>query len=176
MANVVLLAAFLSLLKIFNGNFLASTRLVFALGRRGLISPVLGRIHQRFRTPTAAVALVAALTASASFLGDAVLVPVTEVGSLAVGAGWLSACVAYLLRARRGEEATGTTSAWIGAAIGVAIILMKTLPGLPGSFTSHEWIAFAAWTGLGLALWWRRDRRGTGGAAASGDKATGMGS
>ena len=175
MANVILLAAFLSLLKIFNGNFLAATRLVFALGRRGLVSPVLGTVHETFRTPTVAVALVAAFTASASFLGDAVLVPVTEVGSLAVGAGWLSACAAYLLRARRGEEATGTTSAWIGAAVGVAIILMKTLPGLPGSFTSHEWIAFAAWTGLGLALWWRRDRRGPGGAAPRGDSTPGLG-
>ena len=163
LANVVLLTAFLSLLKIFNGNFLAATRLVFALGRRGLVSPALGIVHERFRTPAAAVALVAVLTASATFLGDAVLVPVTEVGSLAVGAGWLSACAAYLLRARRGEEASGTASAWIGAAVGVAIILMKTVPGLPGSFTSHEWLAFVAWTGLGLALWRRRHRQGRAG-------------
>ena len=33
--------------------------------------------------------------------GDAILVPVTEVGSLAVGVGWLSACAAYIARRRR---------------------------------------------------------------------------
>ena len=47
---------------------------------------------------------MAALTAAAAMFGDAILVPITEVGSLAVGVGWLSACVAYLLR-RRGYPA-----------------------------------------------------------------------
>jgi len=44
---------------------------------------------------------MAILTGVSAFMGDALLVPVSEVGSLAVGVGWLSACVAYLARSRR---------------------------------------------------------------------------
>ena len=39
------------------------------------------------------------------------------------------------------------------SAVSVAIILMKIVPGVPGSFTRAEWLAFATWTALGLVFW-----------------------
>lgn len=155
-ADLILLAAFLSLVKVFNGNFLAATRLLFALGRRGLVHPALARVHPAFGTPGVAVGLMTLLTAAASFLGDAVLVPVSEVGSLAVGVGWFSACAAYVARSRGGE---GRLAAWAGAAVSLAIVLMKVVPDVPGSFTGAEWIAFGVWCALGLGFWFARERR-----------------
>src|SRR5256885_1455477 len=90
-AQLILFGAFLSLLKIFNGNFVASTRMLYALGRRGLVHPSLGAVHASFGTPAVAIGLMAVLTVAAAMFGDAILVPVTEVGSLAVRGGWLSA-------------------------------------------------------------------------------------
>lgn len=153
-ANVILLGAFLSLVKVWNGNFLAATRLAFAIGRRGLVHPALGRVHPAYGTPTVAIALMTAVTVAATFLGDAVLVPVSEVGSLAAGVGWLSACVSYLRRGTPG--AAGRAAAAVGAAVSLAIVAMKVVPGIPGSFTYAEWIALAAWSGLGLAFWLAR--------------------
>jgi hypothetical protein len=43
--------------------------------------------------------------------------------------------------------------AWFGALVSVLIIAMKVVPGVPGSFTHAEWIAFIAWTALGLLFW-----------------------
>jgi hypothetical protein len=117
-------------------------------------------VHPIHGTPVVAIVLMALLTAAAAMFGDAILVPITEVGSLAVGVGWLSACVAYLLR-RRGGSADASSSAamaWVGCAVATAIILMKVVPSVPGSFTRPEWIAFAAWSGLGLAFWGLRPR------------------
>jgi hypothetical protein len=48
--------------------------------------------------------------------------------------------------------------AWLGAAVAMAIVLMKVVPGVPGSFTRAEWIAFAAWSGFGLLFWLTRRR------------------
>src|SRR5204863_2722410 len=84
-AQLILFGAFLSLLKIFNGNFVAATRMLYAIGRRNLVHPSLGRVHPAFGTPVVAISLMAALTAAAAMFGDAILVPITEVGSLAVG-------------------------------------------------------------------------------------------
>ena len=92
---------------------------------------------------------MAALTAAASFLGDALLVPITEVGSLAVGVGWLSACVAWLLRAHDEPR----WAAWAGAAVSVVFISMKVLPFVPGSFSAAEWIALGGWLALGWGFW-----------------------
>src|SRR5919109_4570888 len=51
-AQLVLFGAFLSLLKIFNGNFVAATRMLYAMGRRNLVHPWLGRVHAMHGTPS----------------------------------------------------------------------------------------------------------------------------
>jgi amino acid transporter len=152
-AQLILFGAFLSLLKIFNGNFVAATRMLYALGRRNLVHPSLGRVHAAFGTPVVAISLMAALTMGAAMFGDAILVPITEVGSLAVGVGWLSACAAYLARRERHESALMASA---GVAVSVAIILMKVIPLVPGSFTRAEWTAFVAWSAVGLVFWFLR--------------------
>ena len=149
-AQLILFGAFLSLLKIFNGNFVAATRMMYAIGRRNLVHPALGRVHPVFGTPTVAIALMGALTIAAAMFGDAILVPVTEVGSLAVGIGWLSACAAYLAR-RDADEPTGM--AVVGSLVAASIVLMKAIPQVPGSFTAAEWTAFVGWSGLGVLFW-----------------------
>jgi amino acid transporter len=150
-ADLILLGAFLSLFKVYNGNFVAATRLLFAIGRRGLVHPSLSALQPRFGTPAGAILLLSLITAGASLLGDSVLVPISEVGSLAVGVGWCSACVAYLLRGRR--SAPHAALAVAGGTVGAGIVLMKALPLIPGSFTGVEWLAFVTWCALGLAFW-----------------------
>ena len=151
-AQLILFGAFLSLLKVFNGNFVASTRLILAVGRRGLVHPSLATVHPRFGTPIGRGGGDGRGTAAASFLGDALLVPVSEVGSLAVGAGWMSACAAYLAWTRSGaRQASRPASsrarstgllAGVGVVVGAGIVLMKVVPAVPGSFGPAEWIAF----------------------------------
>jgi amino acid transporter len=163
-AQLILFGAFLSLLKIFNGNFVAATRMLYAIGRRNLVHPSLGRVHATFGTPVVAVSLMGVLTAAAAMFGDALLVPVTEVGSLAVGVGWLSACGAYLARRRRREWSANVEAlesalfARAGAAVAAAIVLMKVVPTVPGSFTRAEWTAFLAWSAVGVGFWLLRAR------------------
>jgi amino acid transporter len=154
-AQLILFGAFLSLLKIFNGNFVAATRMLYAMGRRNLVHPSLGRVHAGYGTPVVAIVLMGLLTMAAAMFGDAILVPITEVGSLAVGVGWLSACAAYVARRRPDESAV---MAYAGGAVSVAIVLMKVIPQVPGSFTRAEWTAFVAWSLAGLVFWLFRPR------------------
>jgi amino acid transporter len=151
-ARLILAGALLSLLKVFNGNFVAATRLVYALGRRGLVAPALGAVNSRFGTPAFAVALIAVITALGPFLGDAVLVPISEVGSGVGAIGWFAACLAFIVLARRSGNRSGTVLAVSGALVSVAIVVMKVSPGVPGSFGWVEWAALGGWCALGLAL------------------------
>src|SRR5207244_7938444 len=61
-AQLILFGAFLSLLKIFNGNFVAATRMLYAIGRRNLVHPSLGRVDAAFGTPSVAIVLMGVLT------------------------------------------------------------------------------------------------------------------
>ena len=151
-ARLILAGALLSLFKIFNGNLVAATRLLYALGRRGLVHPSIATVDTRFGTPSVAILLVTLLTAAAAFLGDALLVPITEVGSAVSGIGWCAACLAFIALARRTGDRRGTLVATAGAVVSASIVLMKVIPAVPGSFGAPEWIALGGWCLLGLLL------------------------
>lgn len=149
--RLILAAALVSLLKVFNANFLAASRLVFALGRRGLFPHSLGFLHPVRQSPVHAVLFCGAITAVGSFLGRAILIPVTEVGSLCSAFGWTVTCVAY---ARWKREHSGI--AWLGATVGITFVLLKLVPMVPGSFGRWEYAALGLWLALGLALYRRK--------------------
>ncbi len=147
--NVIFAAALLSLLKVFNGNFVAASRLLFALGRSGLIDARLGRVHESNRTPWVAVACCGLVTAAAALLGEAILIPITEVGSMAPAVGWLAACAAY---SRMDQRAGQRAVAALGVFIAFLLILMKILPFVPGHFSGYEYLTLALWASVGLLL------------------------
>jgi basic amino acid/polyamine antiporter, APA family len=154
--NIILAAALLSLFKCFNGNFVAASRLVFALGRRGLIESRAGQVHPRHRTPSVAVLCIGIATAACMFLGDAILIPITEVGSVACAIGWAATCASYLSLNRSGALISQSKSsalecliAGFGLVVAVAMLLMKIVPAIPGHFSIYEWLALGVWIALG---------------------------
>jgi 4-amino-4-deoxy-L-arabinose transferase-like glycosyltransferase len=80
-------------------------------------------------------------------LGESILVPITEVGSLACAVGWLATCASYL---RLERSWTRRLIALLGLSVCAALILMKFLPSIPGHFTTYEYAALAAWIAIGL--------------------------
>jgi amino acid transporter len=147
--SVILSAAMLSLFKVFNGNFIAASRLLFAIGRRSLVDQRLGHVHPRNQTPSIAVVCIGLATAACMFLGDAALVPISEVGSVASAIGWLAACAAYY---RMGRAPRERLIAVVGVIVGLLMILMKIVPGIPGHFSIYEWLALGIWSLIGLSL------------------------
>jgi APA family basic amino acid/polyamine antiporter len=147
--QLILPMAMFGLFQCFNGNFAASTRMLFAFGRNGSVPARLAGIHPRFQTPGNAVLLIGAGTLTALFLGDAILVPVTEVGSAASAFGWLAACASFFLVEPRVRLRIIST---LGALAAAALVLMKFLPIFPGHFSVAEWVALAIWLGLGAIL------------------------
>jgi amino acid transporter len=147
--RLILVMAFFGLFQCFNGNFVASSRLLFAYGRRQTIPAAFARIHEKFQTPSLAIFAIAAATIIGLLLGDALLVSVTEVGSMASAFGWLAACVSFFLVER---DARARVITALGILVAAMLLTMKLLPAFPGHFTQAEWIALAIWLALGAAL------------------------
>jgi basic amino acid/polyamine antiporter, APA family len=146
--------ALISLLKIFNANLLTASRLLFGLGRRGFVDVRLARVHARFQTPTIAIVCVSVAIAIAVAMGDAILVPISEVGSGVGALGWMAACAAYY---KLSPTARGRRIAALGVCVTLLMVLMKILPIVPGHFTPPEWAALLAWCVLGVLA--RQGRR-----------------
>lgn len=154
LVQLILFGAMLSLLKVFNGNFLAATRLLYAMGKRGLLGPHLGTVDQHYQTPSVAIGIVGLFTAVAALFGRAVLDPIAEVGSLACSLGWLATCLAFCWGA--GGKITAT--AWLvgscGAVVSAALVVLVSV-----GFGAYEMLAVGGWVALGLVLWlWQLQR------------------
>src|SRR5215472_6410849 len=149
LVRLILAITLVGLFQVFNGNFVASTRLLFAYGRRGTLAPIFAKLHAVNRAPTVAISAVAAGTFAGLLLGDSLLVPVTEVGSMASALGWFAACISFfLVEKRAGMRAV----AILGMTISALLVLMKLVPAVPGHFTGAEWIALGIWLAIGLLL------------------------
>src|SRR5262249_36994301 len=120
LVQLIMIGAALSLFKVFNGSLLSATRMFYALAQRKLIPAKLGGIHPHWQNPTAAVLLVGAITALASLLGPAVIVPISELGSLIV-LGWLATCLALCAGAGSKRTAADLVVGVVGA--GVSLVL-----------------------------------------------------
>ena len=153
LVRLILAISLVALFQVFNGNFVAATRLLFAFGRRGTIPKQFAVVHAVYLTPTIAIFGACIGTLIGLLIGDALLVPVTEVGALASSLGWLAACSSFFLVT---TSARLRIIAGLGIAISLLLTLMKLVPAFPGHFSLAEWIALAIWLALGLAFYRRR--------------------
>jgi basic amino acid/polyamine antiporter, APA family len=146
---LIVIAGICGLCQCFNGNFVAATRLLFSYGRRKTIPSRFASIHPRHQTPHVAILAITVGTLLGVFLGDALLVPITEVGSMASAFGWLAACLSLAIieslpRVR--------LIALLGAIVSALLFAMKLFPIFPGHFSRFEWFALALWLLLGIFM------------------------
>lgn len=146
---LIMASALVALLQAFNANMVASSRLLFAMGRRNLLSPRLARVHEVNRTPSTAIIAVGVATVLTMLLGEAGLVPILEVGAVASGIGWMAGCAAYYCMK---PAFLGRSAAVFGLLVTTLMVLVKVVPLVPGHFTRYEWIALVIWAALGAFL------------------------
>jgi APA family basic amino acid/polyamine antiporter len=148
-------SALIALIQAFNANMVASSRLLFAMGRRNLLDHRMGRIHSVNQTPSTAVITVGVATALTILLGEAGLVPILEVGALASAVGWMAGCASYC---RMTPSLRGRAAATFGLLVTSLMVVVKVVPFVPGHFTRYEWMALALWGGLGALIRATRNR------------------
>jgi len=146
---LILGSALVALVQAFNANMVASSRLLFAMSRRNLLNPRMSHVHPVNQTPSTAIVAVGVATALAIFLGEALLVPILEVGAISAAVAWMAACASYY---RMRPRWPGRAAAVFGLIVTSVMILVKLVPLVPGHFTQNEWIALAIWGVLGAAI------------------------
>jgi amino acid transporter len=111
----------------------------------------MGDIHPRFQSPGNAVIFCGIVTLCGAFLGDSILIPVTEVGSMCSALGWSVTCLAFLRFRKTGLQ----KERWIaitGATVAILFLLLKLIPQIPGSFGRWEYLALILWLLFGYTL------------------------
>lgn len=163
---VMLAIATLGPLGPMNSLFSATARILLAMGRKGQIPAVFAELDPRTGTPRAANILLAVLTVIGPFLGNRMLLPLTEVAALAfIVPCTLVACACYRLREtepdlpRPYKVPGGKIGIAAGILSGTAVIALLVVPGSPAALGLNEWSILFGWLGFGALLRLLRRRR-----------------
>ena len=132
------------------GFFTASSRLIWAMSRAGVLSPWFGRISPAHRTPRNAILFVAAVSMVAPLFGRGALGWIADLCSLgaAVAYGYTSAAALRFARREgvRRVQATGV----LGIVLALVFVLLLAVPvGLGCEMQPHTWVCLAVWVALG---------------------------
>ena len=142
-----------------NSFFGASTRLMLALGRKGMLPESFAEIDPNSGVPKRAVVVMGALTLIGPFLGNNMLIPLTSVASL----GFVFACTmaglaCWKLRKTEPDLPRPYTVSGgmfgIGAAVlaGALIIALMVVPMSPAALKPIEWAITIAWVAIGFVI------------------------
>jgi basic amino acid/polyamine antiporter, APA family len=161
LGRLVLVGAAVSLLKSWNAYVLSATRLIFAQAREGFLPAVLSRIHPRFDSPTAAIAVVFVLNAIGIAVGRGAIVPIVNMCAICLTFSFVL-CLGALLRANqtnashRGFKVPGGQATIVVTLIGTSVMaaaavyepLTHVRRGVP-----LEWQLLAFWSAFGMLAW-----------------------
>lgn len=140
-----------------NGFFMATTRLLFGMGRAKILPKMFTDIHPQYKTPYKAIIFVLAISLLAPWFGRKALVWIVDMAAVGTGIGYLYTCLAAskLFTAQSNLPNAGRNKfmAILGAIFSIFIIGLLTIPGSPAALGTPSWIAMAGWVGMGLVFY-----------------------
>ena len=142
-----------------NSFFGASTRLMLALGRKGMLPADFAVIDEGSGVPKKAVAVMGVLTLVGPFLGNNMLVPLTNVAAL----GFVFACTMAgfaCMKLRKTEPDLprpykvngGMFGIYCAMGAGLLIIGLMVVPFSPAALKPIEWALTLGWLAIGFVI------------------------
>lgn len=138
-----------------NGFYMASSRLMFSMGRARVLPAWFARVHPTRRTPYNAILFTGLVSLIAPWLGRQVILWVVDMSAVGTAFGYLYTCLAAFVVARAlGADGSPSqkTFALLGLILSGGFIVLLVVPGMPAFMDLPSWLALAAWVALGAAF------------------------
>jgi amino acid transporter len=157
--KVIIFGGILGIFSSWNGFMVAATRLLFAMGRAHMISPLFGRLHSRYRTPTAAIFLVGLICSLAPLFGQRALLWLVNISSFEAVISYLLVTISFIVL--RKQEPELDRPYWFphGAKLSIlvlvcliALLVLYSPLGLNILQWPYEGLIITLWYGMGLLM------------------------
>lgn len=136
-----------------NGFFMATTRLLFSMGRSKFLPEFFASVHPRYNTPWKSVLFTLALCLVVPWFGRAALGWIVDMSAIGTAMAYLFTSMTaykYLTRHPRLSEAGwGKPVCIIGAATSIVCFFLLIFPSSPAAISVPSWIMLFIWVGLG---------------------------
>lgn len=143
------------------GFYLATSRLLFAMGRDGVLPRAFAAVHPRYHTPRNAILFVFAVAAIAPFFGRTVLGWLVDMSSLGAAVAYGFTSLATVRAARREHNARYRALGALGLMFSIAfcVLLLVPLPDVSASLGPESYLCLVAWVLLGVVFYGSTARR-----------------
>jgi amino acid transporter len=156
---IIVLGGILGIVTSWNAFLIGATRLLFAMGRAGMLPAPWARLHERYGTPSVAIAFVTACSVLAPFFGRQMLVWLADAASLATVVAYALVAIAFVRLRRRSPDMERPYSVPAGSVLGpMAVVvtlgfILLYLPPSPSALAwPSEWAIVAGWAALGALV------------------------
>lgn len=138
-----------------NGFYLASSRLLFSMGRARMLPGIFSKISTKHHTPSVALAFVMVICFICPFFGRNVLSWVIDMCSVGTGIGYCYTCAAAfrMARADHSENSLNPVIALGGTLISAFILALLLLPISPAQMKMPSFVALGVWVLLGIIFY-----------------------
>jgi APA family basic amino acid/polyamine antiporter len=150
LSPIVNLGAIVGLASVVLVLILGQTRIFFAMSHDGMIPPLFGRVHPKYRTPYLGTLVTGGFAALlAGLLPLDILGELVSIGTLAAFVIVCAGIMVLRIQKPRAARPFRTPFVWVVAPLGIAMCLfmMVFLPG-------DTWLRLVVWTIIGLLIYY----------------------
>ncbi|EKU47456.1 APC family permease [Staphylococcus massiliensis] len=159
--GILALAIIMGIFTGLNGFLMSSSRLLFSMGRSGIMPTVFSKLHRKYKTPYVAIIFLVLVSMIAPWLGRNALTWIVDMSSTGVSVGYLITCLAAAKLFSYNKESNTyapvyKTFAIIGSIMSFIFLCLLLVPFSPAVLSMPSFIALGAWTLLGLIFFFIR--------------------
>ena len=138
-----------------NGFLMSASRLLFSMGRSGIMPRVFSRIHSKYKTPYVAIIFLVAVSLIAPWLGRTALTWIVDMSSTGVSVAYFVTCLSATNLFSYNKQSNTyapiyKTFGIIGSVVSFIFLCLLLIPGTPASLSLPSYIALGVWLVLGL--------------------------
>jgi amino acid transporter len=162
--TIMILGGICGIMTSWNGFIVGSTRIIFAMGRAKMLPPFFGRLHRKYKTPSAAILLVGGMCIASPLLGQNALVWFVNTSAFGSVLSYLLVAVSFLVLRKKEPELERPFQVKYGKIIAVLVVLFSVsflifyspLGGI-SPIWPREWALIGMWALIGaLFAFWSR--------------------
>ncbi|UTH11414.1 APC family permease [Macrococcoides canis] len=146
-----------------NGFLMSSSRLLFSMGRSGVMPRIFSRIHPKYNTPYISIIFITLLALCSPWLGRTALTWIVDMSSTGVSVAYLVTCLsAYRLFGQRDTLHYDIKYKWmalLGVIVSATFLILLLFPDSPASLKLPSYVALAGWLIMGIIFFMIRYRK-----------------
>lgn len=136
-----------------NGFYLATSRLLFSMGRSKALPAWFAKVHPKYKTPYNAIFFTLLISMVAPWFGRQVILWILDMSAVGTAVGYSYTCLAAYFLSKAYWGGWSKTSHFIGFLFALGFLVLLCVPGMPAFMGPQSWVAFALWVGMGITFY-----------------------